>query len=289
MRSTDETFLEVLRTYLEPFRVNGEQERPPGVLFSAYCGTDRELPGGRLVRGKRQLFFSYLRIYNGRHDDEMAARLIGFAREAATQLSNEFVRFRAAAVATESGALMLPSPPEPRLPTLAALMVRSGARYLGDEMVNVDPILHRLHGLRLPLLLPSADLELFPELYRERGRRRLDEPLDETVRAVTPRRVVSPEELGSAAAEPTPLGWIVFPVFEEGAETRLEPYGGAEAIFAFTQAVLNLHVWEDRTLALLKDLLESMPVSRLIIGSVEEAAGLLLETAPTMLSEGVNP
>jgi hypothetical protein len=286
VRSTEESFLELLRSYIGHFRTE-ETDRPLETVFSADCGRDRVLPGGRTTRGKRHLFFSYLRIYEGRLDDEMAARLVGFCREAAMLLSNEFVRIRAGAVAVEQGAIVMPTVPEAHMPALVGQMVAAGAGFLGDEMVNIDPILHGAHGLQLPLLIDSDDLDLFPQIEREPRKGRPFRPRAEGVRAATPRRLVAPGELGGSYADKGPTRWLVFPFFEPGAETKLEPYGGAESIFRFTQSVLNLHVWEDRALVLLRDLLESVPVSRLVVGSIPDAAKLLLEAAPTVM-EGVN-
>jgi hypothetical protein len=281
--------LKLVRRYIGHYRVEPKagEDRLLESLFSADCGEDRVLPGGRVTRGKRNLFFSYLRIYHGTLDDEMAGRLIGFTRDAAFLLSNEFVRFRAGGVTTDHGAILMPALPNPHLPALVGQMVAGGAGYLGDETVNIDPVLHGAYGLRLPLLIDSGDIGVFPQIQRERRRGKPFEPRDESVRAASPRRPVAPEELGGAYGEPAPTRWVIFPVFEPGAETRLEPFGGAEAVFRGTQAILNLHAWEDRTLVLLRELLESVPVSRLVVGSFPEAGQLVLETAPSVM-EGVS-
>jgi hypothetical protein len=288
VRSTSEEFLELVRRYIGHYRVdsNPGDEPPLEQLFSADCGEDRVLPGGQVAQGKRNLFFSYLRIYHGTLDDEMAGRLIGFTRDAAMLISNEFVRIRAGAVAVGSGAIVIPTLPEPHLPALVGHLVAAGAGYLGDESINLDPILHGAFSLRLPLLIDSRDMDLFPQLRRQPRRGKPFEPRDESVRAASPRRPVAPDELGSGYADPAPTRWLVFPVFQPGGETRLEPFGGAEAVFLATQSVLNLHAWEDRALVLLRELLESVPVSRLVIGSVQEAARLVMEAAPSMV-EGV--
>ena len=76
---------------------------------------------------------------------------------------------------------------------------------------------------------------------------------------------------------------IVFPFFEEGAETRLEPFGGAAALFRFTEATLNLHIWTDRAFVLQRELMESVPVSRLVVGSIPEAADLVLSKLPELV------
>lgn len=257
---------------------------PDEVTFSADCGVERSMPGGAVVRGKRTLYLSTIKIYEGRFDDEMAAHLIVFIRDWATQLQHEFVRVRAGAVVMKGGAVLLPSAPEPHLAGLVGQLVRSGAGYLGDEVVNIDPVLHRVYGLSLPLAIDQDDVASFPELGRELSRRRREAP-PEGARGATPRRAVSPDDLGGQHAEPALPAWIVFPSFEPGAQSKLEAFGGSPALFQFTQAILNLNSWEDRALTLMRDILETVAVSRLVVGSVPEAAHILLEAAPDILEE----
>jgi hypothetical protein len=217
----------------------------------------------------------------------MAAKLVSFSRDLATKNANEFVRIRAGAVGLDGRAVAFPSTPQPHLPALVALLVRSGAGYLGDEEVHVDPVLWKIHGTGVPILLDEDDLDLLPELARETNpRRRRRDPRPET-QALTPRRLVAPEELGGRFADPTPLRWIVLPEFEPGAETRLEALGGAGALFQLTRSVLNLHTWGDRALLFLRELLDTVPTSRLVVGSIPEASDLVLEAAPG-ITEGVS-
>jgi hypothetical protein len=42
------------------------------------------------------------------------------------------------------------------------------------------------------------------------------------------------------------------------------------------EAMLNAHVWGDRALILARRLVEATPVQRLVIGSIPEAADLLM-------------
>jgi hypothetical protein len=228
-----------------------------------------------------------LKIYEGLRYDEMAARVIGFARDWATLLTNEFVRLRAGGVELGGAAVLFPSTPQRHLPALMGLLIQLGARYFGDEMVNVDPILRRTHGLPLPLLMDGQDVVHFPKLGLKASREprwKLEVP--EGYEGMTTRAAVAVDSLGGTDAEPAPIGWIIFPDFEPGEETRLEPLGGAPALFRFSQSVLNLHVWEDRALVLMRELVESVPVSRLVVGSLPDAADLVMRTAPSMV-EGV--
>lgn len=225
-----------------------------------------------------------MKIFEGRVQDEMAGRLISGVRDLATQHSNEFVRIRAAGIVVEGAAVLFPSPPQAHLPALAGLLVRRGAAYLGDEVVNVDPVLGRAHGLPLPLLIDGFDLPLFPQIRRERTRRKM-RGTPEEIQAKTPRRPVPVEELGGVAAAPAPIRALVFPFFEDGAATRLEPFSGAAALFRFTEATLNLHVWTDRAFLLQRDLMGSVPVARLVTGSLEDAAAAVWSALPSLTEE----
>jgi hypothetical protein len=229
------------------------------------------------------LYRGTLSIFRGRDRREMLARLISSARDIATSHSNEFVRIRAGAVSMDGAAVLLPSTPEPHLPALVGLLVESGAAYLGDELVNLDPVLREIHSVSLPLLIDTEDLSLFSGIAGERsGRRRVSRRDEAFSRGLTPRWPVSLEEVGGRDSDPTPIGGIVFPEFRPGAATEITPAGGAEALFRFTQSCLNLNVWRERALILMRELLDTTPTSRLVVGSIPEAAALLQRSAPSV-------
>lgn len=252
------------------------------MMLSADCGVERRI-GQKQIHGINTLYRGSLEIYRGRDRREMLGKVVSSVRDFGTSHSNQFVRIRAAAVETEGKAIVLPSLPEPHLPVLAALLVRSGARYLGDETVSLDPILRQVHGSALPLLVDKRDLPLLPEVEDEppRGRSRPG-PTAEHLRAITPRWPVSVDELGGHVAEPTEIGWILFPEFQEGAKTEIVPASGSEMVFRFTQAILNLNVWGDRAVILLRELIESLPLARIVVGSIPEAADLILWSKPVL-------
>jgi hypothetical protein len=206
----------------------------------------------------------------------MAGKLVTSMRTEAAFVLNQYVMIRAGAATFGDTGVVLPSGPEPHLPALVGLLLREGAGYLGDEIVKLTPVRRRLEGFSLPLLIDSSDISQFPMLQRVPARRRRGQEYRE---AETPRYPVKPEELGAATSASASLDWVVFPEFELGAATRLEPFGGAQAVFRFAQAVLNMHVWGERTLLLAKDLLDSAAVSRLVVGDMREAAKVLAASA----------
>src|SRR5262245_163978 len=211
-----------------------------------------------------------LRLFRARGSDEMAGRFISSLREIATFEQNQFVRIRAGAVVLGDVAVLRPAYPDPRLPGLGARLVRGGAGSIADACVKIEAVLRRVHPTPLPMLLGIEDLPDFPEIQREPATsRRKDDR--EGVKQI--RYAVAPEELGGTVAGPTAPQRVVFPRFEAG-ETKLEPMGPADALFAFARAGLNFHVWGERALILGREMLSSIPVATLRVGSVPKAADL---------------
>lgn len=279
MRTTDATFLELVNGYVGDYRVDSVVDP---WLYSADCGVAKILAGGKQIKPINRLYVGGLKIFEGRVKDEMAGRMLSTWRDVITAHSNEFVRVRAAAAELNGTAIVMPSGPQPHLPTLAGLLIREGARYLGDELVNIDPVFRRVHGLSLPLLIDGFDLAAFPDIVREPTRRRPRGTPDE-VEGRTPRRPVSIGSLGRAASDPVPIGWIVFPTFVPGDATGFREIARADAVFRLSQAILNLHVWNERALFMMQDLVDDVPVAELRIGSLEEAVRLILDTAPSLV------
>jgi hypothetical protein len=226
------------------------------------------------VTGVHSLYLEALRVYRGRYREDMAGRVIGTIRDLYTSPRNEFVRLRAGSVAFGDGAVTLPSSPDPRLSTLVALLVKRGGALLNDGVTHLDPVLRRVYGLPLPLLISAGEMERLPEVAGAQPRSKRRQDLD-----LRPLDVAS---LGGRLSEPRQLRWLVFPTFAPGERSALEPHGGAEAVFGLTQTTLNLPIWRERSLTLFQQLLDETAVSRLVVGEPDEAADLVAEAAPRM-------
>lgn len=268
MRVTDAAVLDLLDACLGPMRRAAAQDRPIWE-FSFDVGHDRYLRGGKVAHGIHSLHLGCMRVFRGRGADVAVGRLIASMRDLACSAQNEFLRVRAGGVVFGARALLLPSAPEPHLSALVALLVRRGGRYLGDELVKIDPVLRRAHPVRLPLLVDVRDLPMFPELdgrvVVSSARRRVRD-------ALTPRHAITLSELGGKEAEAAEVGWFAFPRFDAGAETTVRRIGTSEALFRLAQAGLNLHVWGDRGLRLMEDMLSTASIAEVVAGSPQEAA-----------------
>ncbi|HEX9123133.1 MAG TPA: hypothetical protein VF984_07200 [Actinomycetota bacterium] len=272
LRSTDPALLEVVDRYLGAHAIQAPVKGERYYRFSADCGEERSLPGVRRAKRVGSLYMNTLRVFRVRGLEEMAGRFISTIRDIATFASDEYVRIRAGAVAFDGRVVLLPSPPEPHLPALVGGLVRTGAALLGDEIALIEPVLRDVHPLGLPILVGVEDRGLFADVLREEpaSQRKNDREGLEQIRYA-----ILAQDLGGRVAETAPVGWFVFPRFELGGPTRLEAIGGSEALFEFARAGLNFHVWGERALILGREMLASVPVRRLRVGSVADAVTLL--------------
>jgi hypothetical protein len=245
--------------------------------FSAIPGEDRNLPGGMVTRGLHSLYAEGMRIYHGPDTEAMVGSLLYWMRALSFDYLDEFIRIRGGAVAVADGGLLLASTEvRPELGALVATLLTKGAASLGDEVALVDPVLRRIHPSPFPILLDLAEASRFPGIAPTPHRR--------SRRAMAGRYALSVEALGNRSLEPAPVRWIVLLSFEPGQDTTVEPAGGAEAVFGLSRACANLDVWEDRALALFRELAEGVTLSRLVVGSVESAADLVVETASSLFA-----
>ena len=88
-------FLDLLRDHLGSHRT---EEGPEWALFSADCGTKKSLPGGKVIRGRKRLYWGAMLSYVGQSSEEMAGRLISLLRDLVAERLKPFIRVRAGAV-----------------------------------------------------------------------------------------------------------------------------------------------------------------------------------------------
>lgn len=278
MRSTSREFLALVDSLLPDALVDAPDEDVAVYRFSAIVGPDKKLAGGKVAYGVSSLYLQAVRIFRGRGHQEMAGRMVSSMRDLIVSPQNEYVRMRAAGLTAGGGSILIVAPePEPRLPALAGLLAGKGLGYLGDELVRVEPVLNTAYPTRLPILVDELDVGAFPQRSLDPPRRR-----SRRVEGMTPRRPLPVSALGGSYGDPAPVRWVVVPEFG-AAETGVEPASGSAVLFALVSATLNMHVWRERGILFLRRLLDEASVSRLRIASLESAADVLAEAAPTVL------
>jgi hypothetical protein len=178
-----------------------------------------------------------------------------------------------AVVAPDGRALLMPGPSGSGKSTTTLGMVAAGMGYLSDEFAVVDPDTVRMIPFPRPLALKQGSRQLLPRV----------DALAVNVPTTTQTTVHVPvERLGGTAhvgdAEP---GWVVFPTYLEGAETRLTPLTRGETCVALLDCTFRLVDHPHLALRVMADLARKTRGYRLQIGDLDEAVAVLTELTST--------
>ncbi|MEQ1758123.1 MAG: PqqD family peptide modification chaperone [Vicinamibacterales bacterium] len=138
-----------------------------------------------------------------------------------------FMELHAGVVLLGNGALLLPGSAGRGKTTLTAALVRSGGIYFSDEIALLEGISLNVRPVPLAMTIKPGSITPLLGLYPELST--LDEHLREDrqpVRYLPPR----PESRCPADQAPLPVRWVVFPHYEAGSETLVNPLSPAQGL-----------------------------------------------------------
>lgn len=187
-------------------------------------------------------------------------------RMAVTQ--SRFLTLHAGGVEHDGVGVILPASMESGKTTLTAGLVRAGLNYLTDEAVAFDWETHVIQPYPKPLFLDPGSWHLFPELEPH-----ADLPTDDYK---TEQWHVPPEDirLGSVGS-PCTLGFILFPKYEAGSETCLQPISKGEALVELSKNTFGFNQQSRRNLEHLASIVRQADCYRLPMGRLEQAVSLV--------------
>jgi hypothetical protein len=174
----------------------------------------------------------------------------------------------------ESGGmgLVFPGAMEAGKTTLVAGLVRAGFGYLTDEAVAIDRESLLIHPYPKPLSLDPGSWRLFPELEPH-----ADLATDEykSYEWQVPTGAIRAGALGRSC----PVGVVVFPRYEPGADTALEPLRRAEALVELAQNTFKFKDRSRATLDLLAEVVRPVACYRLTMGELARAVEVVSSLA----------
>jgi hypothetical protein len=165
--------------------------------------------------------------------------------------------------------LIFPGGMESGKTTLVAGLVRAGLGYLTDEAVALDRETLLIHPYPKPLSLDPGSQTLFRELEP-----RLDASAEddgEELQWQIPPTSIRPGSLGRSC----PVSIVMFPHFERGSTTVLEPLRRAEALVELAKNTFGFEEQAHQALDLLADVIRAADCYRLPIGALDEAVSLV--------------
>lgn len=159
-----------------------------------------------------------------------------------------------AAVLERGGrALVLPGQPGAGKSTLAAALTLSGFRLLSDEMALIALADGRLQPVPRPVSLKDASIDLVRDLTPMAV---LGPPIHDTAKGTVAHLRVPSEAVAAMGLTAAP-GWVVFPRWQAGARTRLEPRGHARSLFELAEQSFNYDTLGPRAMQVLAPWVEA--------------------------------
>lgn len=149
--------------------------------------------------------------------------------------AHHYLIIHAAVVEKNGLAAILPAPPGSGKSTLTAGLVLSGWRLLSDELTLIDRKTGLLHALPRPVSLKNQSIDVIrafdPEAFINRASH---DTAKGTVAHLRP-----PRDSVLRQHEPARPGWVIFPKWQAGAETRLTPRSKALTFMFLAQNAFN--------------------------------------------------
>jgi hypothetical protein len=183
--------------------------------------------------------------------------------------SERHVLLHAAAASTGELGCLLAGRPDAGKTTLAAGLVRAGLAYLTDEAAAIDPQTLLTIPYPKPLSIDPGSWSLFPSAR----------PDEEAMAAgYFEGHWLSPAAaLGGRVSDPVEAALVVFPRYEPGSVTRLQPLRASEALVELVRHTFSFLDRGPRNLEVLSRVLRHAPAYAMVSGHLESACEAIMQ------------
>lgn len=170
----------------------------------------------------------------------------------------------AAAAVAKGQTVLLPALPESgKTTTVAGLVSQAGLGYLTDEAVGIDPATLLPRPYPKPLSIDRGSWKVLPDLR----------PVPDLVTGQwqVPARAIRP----NAVAEPGPVRFVIEPVYDPDATTRLESVSRAAMLVRVADSTFNFPDAPERNLHVAARIVEQADCYRLTVSELDRAVTLV--------------
>jgi HprK-related kinase A len=187
-----------------------------------------------------------------------------------SQRAHGYLIIHAAVLEKHGRAVILPAPPGSGKSTLCAALAGHGWRLLSDELTLLRLDDGMLVPVPRPVSLKNASIDVIRTFLPDAV---LNRPVDDTTKG-TIAHLRAPRASVERAAEPARPGCIVFPRYQAGAATRLEPMARARAFMDVADNSFNYPLLGARGFAALGGLIDSAAAYTFEYSSLPDAMAL---------------
>jgi hypothetical protein len=181
--------------------------------------------------------------------------------------SGKLTLLHAAAASPAHRAVLFPASMEAGKSTLVTALVRAGWHYVTDEVVAISPTTGLVHPFPRSISLDAGSWHLFADLKPTTV---------PSLGLLRPAQWQIPADvIGTTMTEPVPVEAVVFPRYDAGSSTRLEPLKPVEGLRRALSCSFTLDAHPDRDVPVLARLLDKVEAYGLQVDDVADAVRLL--------------
>lgn len=181
--------------------------------------------------------------------------------------AHRYLMIHAAVLERGGRAVILPAPPGSGKSTLCAALAHRGWRLLSDELTLIRPQDGLIVPLPRPISLKNASIDVIRDYL---GTTEFSTPVGNTIKG-TVAHLRAPADAVARAAECARPAWVVFPRYQAGAASALEPMAPAVTHMEMAKNAFNYSLLGVRGFDMLADLVSSVRGYRYTYSALDDA------------------
>lgn len=193
--------------------------------------------------------------------------------------AHRYLMIHAAVLERNGRAVVLPAPPGSGKSTLCAALAYRGWRLLSDELTLIRPEDGMIVPLPRPISLKNASISVMRDYLRHDIEPAVfSTPVDETMKG-TVAHLRAPADAVARGSECASPAWIVFPRYEAGAASLLEPLQSAPTHMDMAKNAFNYSLLGARGFDILADVVGSVRSYRYTYSVLDDALAVFDQLA----------
>ena len=181
--------------------------------------------------------------------------------------AHQYLVVHAAAIERNGKVAIMPGIPGAGKSTLTAALVQKGWRLLSDELALIRPSDRHVVPLARPINLKNNSINLMRAFAPDAI---FSDEINDTAKG-TVALMRAPEESVARSDEAAPIGWIVFPRWQEDAAPRLEPWSKAAGLMEIAHNSMNYSLHGAAGFGLLADIFATGGFYRFTYSKLDDA------------------
>lgn len=193
--------------------------------------------------------------------------------------AHRYLMIHAAVLERDGRAVILPAPPGSGKSTLCAALAYRGWRLLSDELTLIRPGDGLVVPLPRPVSLKNASITVMRDYLQRAGDNAVfTTPVDATIKG-TVAHLRAPADAVARSAECARPAWTVFPRYQAGAPSTLEPVAPAHTHMELAKNAFNYSLLGARGFDMLADVVGNVRSYRYTYSSLDDAIAVFDQLA----------